>query len=49
MKGGVKGMLSLGLPPPLGERGGYLHNILKRMKSIRIFYRALKNSPYQDR
>ena len=26
---GVKGMPPLGLPPPLGERGGHSHNIFK--------------------
>jgi hypothetical protein len=39
---GVKGYAPLGLPPPLGERGGHPHNNrgLPNNSKIKDFYRA---------
>ena len=40
---GVKGASPLGLPPPLGERGGHPRNFHASLKKLgRDFYRANK-------
>jgi hypothetical protein len=46
---GVKGACPLGLPPPLGERGGHPHNFHASSKTRRDLYRANFSVTYPPR